>query len=663
LEARIAYAGKDLFSFALMHWVAGITFMLLVTVSVLQLREVAHPDLLAQAIRPQEPQPDLLGNLMHESVSTHAKRMALSLIIYVFLLCVLIYFPLRVCIATAMGDKLKSLLQLKFAYVVNPQLQVPCELLFFHLCMLALLEKYKNGLGGIQHHWLKFMANWMGIADRMLPMSVDKFRLVGSRPVYLSARKVDPYWIEMANVGSRKQAVKLRSSLVDHFEPATDEVYATFETKPDGERVIMGGSDFIRMPLRLPGRALRNKSGVIPTALGKYRLQCDSTNPEKPTIQLWEQVPSAPIPRPPDGWDDLGLGGADVQGRWAWGNEKKSTIEWGLAVRRPFFDKDQSWPESVGVCFKLAFLGLLSWLVGTILLTVAVTTPLVAGRTMFYILRVPDRWVHDPLGFGLGFVVVFPLARKLAAAFVSSEDSLLQRFRNWTMSFHAPPANKAVVLVNTALLFFGAAPVFLGMVYEIAFVKSDDWFAATKWPPFSRNDNWWLTWTLGTFLLYIWADFCIWGVLTRNYRAMVLEGRDAAPANENATNSDEEGSWQGKHGRMARFFDTWKAVITNWEWDRVDQVTLLQECASPIVVALVKTLLFPLVALIVFLLRFPMASGSTRAIVARSVLALSCFLRISLVWKAQLSGWFEAAHRSARNDRYLIGEILMNYGQ
>jgi len=79
LEDSLSWAGKDLLSTMLLHWVAGITFMLLVTVSVLQLREVAHPGLLAHLIRPQEPQPDLLGNLMHDSVITQTKRMLLSL--------------------------------------------------------------------------------------------------------------------------------------------------------------------------------------------------------------------------------------------------------------------------------------------------------------------------------------------------------------------------------------------------------------------------------------------------------------------------------------------------------------------------------------------------------------------------------------------------------
>jgi E3 ubiquitin-protein ligase MARCH6 len=53
VSSRITFAGGDLFGAISIHWVAGITFMLLVTVSVLQLREVVHPDLFARIIRPQ----------------------------------------------------------------------------------------------------------------------------------------------------------------------------------------------------------------------------------------------------------------------------------------------------------------------------------------------------------------------------------------------------------------------------------------------------------------------------------------------------------------------------------------------------------------------------------------------------------------------------------
>ena len=40
--------------------------MLVVTVAVLQLREVLHPDVLANFVRPHEPRPDLLATLLGE---------------------------------------------------------------------------------------------------------------------------------------------------------------------------------------------------------------------------------------------------------------------------------------------------------------------------------------------------------------------------------------------------------------------------------------------------------------------------------------------------------------------------------------------------------------------------------------------------------------------
>lgn len=77
--------------YVLYNWVLGISFMLTVTVSVLQLREVLHPKILGPIIRPQEPQPDLLGNLVKEEWAVHGKRMGISLGIYFLILGGVIY--------------------------------------------------------------------------------------------------------------------------------------------------------------------------------------------------------------------------------------------------------------------------------------------------------------------------------------------------------------------------------------------------------------------------------------------------------------------------------------------------------------------------------------------------------------------------------------------
>ncbi|CAN0480047.1 unnamed protein product, partial [Ectocarpus sp. 12 AP-2014] len=94
-EARARFMAQHLVGSLLLHWVLGITFMLFVTVSVLQLREVVHPEVLSLIIRPQEPHPDLLGSLLQESGRTHARRMAMSLAIYLALVLMFVWVPTR----------------------------------------------------------------------------------------------------------------------------------------------------------------------------------------------------------------------------------------------------------------------------------------------------------------------------------------------------------------------------------------------------------------------------------------------------------------------------------------------------------------------------------------------------------------------------------------
>lgn len=67
LETRLHDIVHNVVVSIILHWVMGITFMLIVTVSVLQLREVMHPSILKDIIKPQEQNIDLLGNLLNES--------------------------------------------------------------------------------------------------------------------------------------------------------------------------------------------------------------------------------------------------------------------------------------------------------------------------------------------------------------------------------------------------------------------------------------------------------------------------------------------------------------------------------------------------------------------------------------------------------------------
>lgn len=164
-QGRIAFCMQNMVGSLMVHWVLGITFMLFVTVSVLQLREVVHPDILAKVIRPQEDHPDLLRTLLSEKCMKHARRMILSLVIYMALLVVLIHVPVR--IAASLAPSFFPL-TLRFQHLCA-EIQVPLELLAVHLVVLGVLEHAKNDIGKFQHIAITFACKHLGLSEHLLP--------------------------------------------------------------------------------------------------------------------------------------------------------------------------------------------------------------------------------------------------------------------------------------------------------------------------------------------------------------------------------------------------------------------------------------------------------------------------------------------------------------
>ena len=71
------------------------------------------------------------------------------------------------------------------------------------------------------------------------------------------------------------------------------------------------------------------------------------------------------------------------------GKEKKSTIENGIAERSPVFDGpvmvDLVWHHSEGIMLVVVLVAVVS------IATLALAFPLVAGRTVYSLLRIPDQ--------------------------------------------------------------------------------------------------------------------------------------------------------------------------------------------------------------------------------------------------------------------------------
>jgi hypothetical protein len=155
-------------------WVAGITFMLSVTISVLQLREVLHPTIFGKIIKPQEAHADLILSLINENGLVHARRIVVSCCVYAFLLGLLIYSP--VLMYEYINRYLNwNIFRFRFWYFI-PQLQIPMELLLGHIIFLSVVDKNKDLIGYIQHYWLVYICEKLDLTRFLLPLPVVKTR-------------------------------------------------------------------------------------------------------------------------------------------------------------------------------------------------------------------------------------------------------------------------------------------------------------------------------------------------------------------------------------------------------------------------------------------------------------------------------------------------------
>lgn len=690
---RLAFAGGDLFSFILLHWVAGITFMLLVTVFLLQLREVTHPDLLARLIRPQEPQPDLLGNLMHETVLTHVKRMLLSLAIYAPLLTLHVTVPVMLFHAGGL-DKFITFYQLNFYHLLTPQLQIPLELIIFHLSMLALLERHKNTIGGLQHCWMKFMCKRMGLTEYILPRRVEAFEFVGTKHVFMKnddseALEVDPFFTHLATM--EKDIDHFVMSNIDLSQGGTNSFPLLGDQRLNGERVLNIGVRSITIPAEEEaGEEMIN----LPTKIGRYRLRIGRDfvprkNPEDMKISFYREVQGDEIKRPPEGWDDLGAGGAFVQGRWAWAKERKSLIEASVAERTPFRASSKE-RRSILLLTKLVILVILSWAAVIFTGLAILSLPLAVGRSFYHLLRIDPKYIHDPFAFCFGAGLFFPTISLLTKSINDAEGSLFQRYRQWIGRYRSPPSKKLSIVLESFLLWIVLAPLALGLSYEFVLVKSSAWFLGQE--IFIDAKTCAISWFMGTVVLNTWSFLLYFKFFTRQFWSNVGNGILEPPLNEdgnpnpNARNNNVEDPnadagllWQGKQGRVARFFRVWRSALFDWDWSAVDRTTLLEEFARPTTKEITSTLvgswlsyqlagqavlaifkvkqgaiLFPLFGLVVEL-------GLFLKVLFRFCMTVHILFQIGSRSRSRIDRWFEAAHEAARDDRYLVGELLMNY--
>jgi E3 ubiquitin-protein ligase MARCH6 len=124
-----------------------------------------------------------------------------------------------------------------------------------------------------------------------------------------------------------------------------------------------------------------------------------------------------------------------------------------------------------------------------------------------------------------------------------------------------------------------------------------------------------------------------------------------------ANNREDTGVWQGEDGIVGNSVQSIVAFANGWEWDKLDKKALLQDLSLPIFRHLAISCLVPW-AMAMFLSQAGVDISTT---VLRLIIVATILIDYVRSNKESLQRWFEAAHKIARDDRYLIGEILQNY--
>ena len=366
-------------------------------------------------------------------------------------------------------------------------------------------------------------------------------------------------------------------------------------------------------------------------------------------------------------------------------------------MRTPFFSDPAATKLAKGrtlawLSAKMMILLFISWVAISVVVCFVLNAPLYTGHFALYLLRVPEDCMHDPLAFAIGILLMVPIIAIIAKLVGASQHDLrggvVTFVRNLAQSLkHRRPQEKVKTLSAFFLLWLVICPILLGSIYCSLLVGID----------VSTRDMILVNWGTGTLLLNLWATMCYFQMFTKRFWADLIIGEGRANANADEQDNEPDGArqggdggrnhpdrnnvaggednaqvpvateppkfiWQGKDGAIARAVESIKAFTSGWEWDKVDKQLLLEDCAVPISKHLAIAFAIPVAAL-------PFAASLTKT-AGRQMGATAIFRIVAIATiivdsinssKQGLNRWFQAAHKIARDDRYLIGEILLNY--
>lgn len=98
VQSRLSYCQESPWTCTAIHWIMGIIYMVHISLFISLLREVVRPELLWFLRNPDDPEFHPFRELVEKPLSRHARRMCISVIIYVPLILALVYVPGQLCL-------------------------------------------------------------------------------------------------------------------------------------------------------------------------------------------------------------------------------------------------------------------------------------------------------------------------------------------------------------------------------------------------------------------------------------------------------------------------------------------------------------------------------------------------------------------------------------
>jgi hypothetical protein len=156
-----------------LQWVIGIAFMLLVTVLLLELREVLHPDVFDGIIRVPDDQ-HLLLSLIEDSYFHHIVRIFKSTMVYGTIIAIIFYSPTWVLRNFFRVSLFDGVFPIPFpTYYIWTTGQVAAEVVVAHVIVLQSVDPLKGFLYNTMGGGMGFLCDAYGLREYLMPLAAD----------------------------------------------------------------------------------------------------------------------------------------------------------------------------------------------------------------------------------------------------------------------------------------------------------------------------------------------------------------------------------------------------------------------------------------------------------------------------------------------------------